>query len=227
METKNGIKILVVDDHELILHGVKRVLENSMPEVSCICTASSGKEVLALIHAERFDLFLLDIELPDISGITLILSIREANPDARIIVNTMHEERWVLKELLAADVDGILVKSRRSSTLIDAVKTVLTGQGKYYCKEVRRISSHIQHADKSTHGELSDRELDVLKCISEGKSTQGIAEELFISPNTVETHRRHLFEKLDVHNAVDLVMVAISRNLIPIVRNRDAWLQQP
>ena len=106
MEEK-GIRILLVDDHDLVLQGLKRIIECSLPEVKNICTASSGCEAVALILSQRFDLYVLDLELPDMSGLDVIASIREKDPGARIIINTMHEEIWFIKNLIQCDVDGI------------------------------------------------------------------------------------------------------------------------
>lgn len=105
------IRILLVDDHDLVLQGLKRIVECSLPEIKNVCTASSGQEALLLIASQRFNLFVLDMELPDISGMDIIVRIREKDPQARIIVNTMHEEIWFIKNLIQCSVDGILFKS--------------------------------------------------------------------------------------------------------------------
>ena len=214
MEEK-GIRILLVDDHDLVLQGLKRIIECSLPEVKNICTASSGCEAVALILSQRFDLYVLDLELPDMSGLDVIASIREKDPGARIIINTMHEEIWFIKNLIQCDVDGILFKSVDSVRISEAIRRVLEG-GTYYCPYAERVRAQMKHSDEHKREELTLRELDVLKRISEGKSTQEIAQELCLSTNTVDTHRRHLLEKLGARNVADLVMTAISRGIIPI-----------
>ena len=214
MEEK-GIRILLVDDHDLVLQGLKRIIECSLPEVKNICTASSGCEVVALILSQRFDLYVLDLELPDMSGLDVIASIREKDPGARIIINTMHEEIWFIKNLIQCDVDGILFKSVDSARISEAIRRVLEG-GTYYCPYAERVRAQMKHSDEHKREELTLRELDVLKRISEGKSTQEIAQELCLSTNTVDTHRRHLLEKLDARNVADVVMTANSRGIIPI-----------
>ena len=212
---ERDIRILLVDDHDLVLQGLKRIVECSLPEIKNVCTASSGQEALHLIASQRFNLFVLDMELPDISGMDIIVRIREKDPRARIIVNTMHEEIWFIKDLIQSAVDGILFKSIDSTKIADAIRRVLDG-GTYSCPYAEHVRAQMRRSDEGRREELTLRELDVLKRISEGKNTQEIAQELCVSTNTVDTHRRHLMDKLDARNVADLIMTAISKGIIPI-----------
>lgn len=212
---ERDIRILLVDDHDLVLQGLKRIVECSLPEIKNVCTASSGQEALLLIASQRFNLFVLDMELPDISGMDIIVRIREKDPQARIIVNTMHEEIWFIKNLIQCSVDGILFKSIDSTKIAEAIRRVLDGET-YYCPYAEHVRAQMKRSDEGRREELTLRELDVLKCISEGKNTQEIAQELCVSTNTVDTHRRHLMYKLDARNVADLIMTAISKGIIPI-----------
>lgn len=209
------IRILLVDDHDLVLQGLKRIVECSLPEIKNVCTASSGQEALLLIASQRFNLFVLDMELPDISGMDIIVRIREKDPQARIIVNTMHEEIWFIKNFIQCSVDGILFKSIDSTKIAEAIRRVLDGET-YYCPYAEHVRAQMKRSDEGRREELTLRELDVLKRISEGKNTQEIAQELCVSTNTVDTHRRHLMDKLDARNVADLIMTAISKGIIPI-----------
>ncbi|WP_347074504.1 response regulator transcription factor [Bacteroides stercoris] len=212
---ERDIRILLVDDHDLVLQGLKRIVECSLPEIKNVCTASSGQEALHLIASQRFNLFVLDMELPDISGMDIIVRIREKDPRARIIVNTMHEEIWFIKDLIQSAVDGILFKSIDSTKIAEAIRRVLDG-GTYYCPYAEHVRVQMRRSDEGRREELTLRQLDVLKRISEGKNTQEIAQELCVSTNTVDTHRRHLMDKLDARNVADLIMTAISKGIIPI-----------
>ncbi len=212
---ERDIRILLVDDHDLVLQGLKRIVECSLPEIKNVCTASSGQEALLLIASQRFNLFVLDMELPDISGMDIIVRIREKDPQARIIVNTMHEEIWSIKNLIQCSVDGILFKSIDSTKIAEAIRRVLDGET-YYCPYAEHVRAQMKRSDEGRREELTLRELDVLKRISEGKNTQEIAQELCVSTNTVDTHRRHLMDKLDARNVADLIMTAISKGIIPI-----------
>lgn len=209
------IRILLVDDHDLVLQGLKRIVECSLPEIKTVCTASSGREALLLIASQRFNLFLLDMELPDMSGLDIISYIREKDPQARIVVNTMHEEIWFIKNLIQCDIDGILFKSIDSNKIAEAIRRVLDGET-YYCSYAEHVRTQMRRSEEGRKEELTLRELDVLKRISEGKNTQEIANELCVSTNTVDTHRRHLMEKLGARNVADLIMTAISKGIIPI-----------
>lgn len=212
---ERDIRILLVDDHDLVLQGLKRIVECSLPEIKNVCTASSGQEALLLIASQRFNLFVLDMELPDISGMDIIVRIREKDPQARIIVNTMHEEIWFIKNFIQCSVDGILFKSIDSTKIAEAIRRVLDGET-YYCPYAEHVRAQMKRSDEGRREELTLRELDVLKRISEGKNTQEIAQELCVSTNTVDTHRRHLMDKLDARNVADLIMTAISKGIIPI-----------
>ncbi len=213
MKTGKDIRMLLVDDHELILQGLKHIIECSLPEATYIRTASSGKEAVSLITSQRFHLYVIDLELPDMSGLDVIACIREKDAGARIIVNTMHEELWYIKELLQCQVNGILFKSVYSDEMLEAIRCVLRGKN-YYCEQARKARAGIAHDGKQQRDTLSPRELDVLKLLSEGKTTQEISRELCLSTNTVDTHRRHLLEKLNARNVVDLVMTAIAKEII-------------
>lgn len=215
MNGKKNIRVLLVDDHDLVLQGLKRIVEHSLPEIKSVCTASSGREVQTLVETQKFDLLLLDIELPDMSGMDLISFIRDRQPEARIIINTMHEEIWFIRNLLEYDVDGIVFKSIDSHRIVEAVRKVLGG-GKYFCTYVEQVRKQMLHTEDNRKQMLTLRELEVLKCISDGMSTQEIAQALCVSTNTVDTHRRHLMEKMGTRNVADLIMTAVSKGIIPI-----------
>ena len=212
---ERDIRILLVDDHDLVLQGLKRIVECSLPEIKHVCTALSGQEALQLISSQRFNLFVLDMELPDLSGMDIIDRIREKDSQARIVVNTMHEEIWFIKNLIHCGVEGILFKSVDSTKIAEAIRRVLNGET-YYCPYAEHVRAQMRRSDEGRREEPTLRELDVLKRISEGKNTQEIALELCVSTNTVDTHRRHLMEKLGARNVADLIMTAISKGIIPI-----------
>ena len=215
MDCSKQQSILLVDDHDLVLQGLKRIIESSLPEISVVCTANTGQEALAQIELMRFDAYMLDIELPDINGLELVKLIRAKHPDSRIIINTVHEEIWFIKDIMRHNINGVLFKSIDSEKVTDAIRQVIAG-GTYYCRNAERARRKIGMRT----GVLSSREIDVLKHISDGKSTSEIATELCLSVNTVETHRRHLLDKLGARNVADLVMTAVSEGIIPL-RKKD------
>lgn len=209
-DRKHGV--LLVDDHALILQGIKFIVE-SMPEIGEVCTASSAAEAIALIKSKSFCVCFLDIELPDLSGFELLEIIKDKCPDSRIIVNTMHEETWIVKKLLQIGVDGVILKSADTDEIKNALESVLKGE-KYFCNEFNKIRKRLRFSIDIPDYQLTNREMDVLKAISSGMQTKEIAEVLHVSVNTVETHRKSLFLKFEVRNAVELVLKAINNGII-------------
>lgn len=205
--TSPKAKILLVDDHTLILQGIKHVV-SQMPEIEKVYTASSGAEAMLLIAMQPFDIYLLDVELPDTNGFELIETILQKHPEARILINTMHEEIWILKRLTKASISGAILKSADINELTLAIQTILKG-GQYLCKRFKSILNRMQK-------QLTLREMEVLQAIAKGFNTREIAELLYVSNNTIETHRKSLMSKLEARNAVDLVLKAINLGIIPL-----------
>lgn len=204
----SNMKFAVVDDHDLVREGLKVILvDNGVKDIEKFHTA---KGLVSSIDAGlQYDFFILDLELPDMDGFELIDEIRERNPEARIIVSTIHDEIWTLRKLLARDVNAIIYKTGDSGEFITAIKEILDGNS-YYCREVHKSMKLAD--DKSFHP--SSRELEVLGLIARGKTTREIADTMFVSDNTVESHRKSLFYKLGAVNVADLIMKAISRGYI-------------
>lgn len=192
--------ILLVDDHDLVLKGMSAVLREHFEEAELL-TATDGRQAVEAALNHDVNLAILDLELPDISGFDLIDRLRSISPGIKIIVNTVHEEIWAMNRLRQCSVDGIVFKSVDSSALIQYVRNVLDGQP----------SSCPVNAGPC----ISSKELEVLRLIADGLDSQSIATRLFISINTVESHRRHIMRKLRASNAVDMVMKAVSLGLIP------------
>lgn len=211
--TNPKAKILLVDDHTLILQGIKHVV-SQMPEIDIVYTASSGSEAMRLANLQPFDLYLLDIELPDTNGFDLIQKILQKYPDARILINTMHEEIWTLKRLMKAPIRGAILKSADINELVTAIQTILKVET-YVCKRFKEILNRI-HAEEPIKEQLTLRERDVLQAIARGLNTREIAELFHVSNNTIESHRKSLMAKLEAKNAVDLVLKAIHLGIISL-----------
>lgn len=216
MEKRLKAEMLVVDDHSLILEGICRLV-GKIPEVVVTNAVTSGKEAAKLIAERDYDIYILDVGLPDISGFDLITQIRELNENARIIVNTMHEEVWIVNQLAQSGVNAIILKSSTVSELVNAIRSVLQGES-YTCprfasiyEKLYRNSSEIVPKDKPTR-----REKDVLQAVAKGLNTHEIAKLLNISENTVETFRKRLINKFDAKNAIDMVMKALAQGWIVV-----------
>lgn len=209
--------VLLVDDHALILQGLQSVI-SEMPEIGEVCIASSGNEALSILEKKTFDLYLLDLELPEMDGLTLLKQIRRKYPAARIIVNTMHEEPWVIRKIMQLDLNGVVLKSGEVSELIDTVRAVLQG-GVYFCREFKELELQSVRRKRDVlecSMWLTQREKEVLREIAAGMQTREIAERLHVSVNTVESHRKSLMLKLEARNAVELVVKAIRMGLVQV-----------
>lgn len=209
------LRILVVDDHELTRNGVLQILAE-ISGTEQLHTAASGAEALSLASASRYDVCILDLELPDMSGLQLIPKIRAILPVARIIINTMHEEVWIVRQLLLAGVDAVILKSSDAGELKKAVKSVLRGE-KYFCRRFEKICKSCTSAGYSSDiPQLTKRETEVLQAIVNGHNTNEIASLMFLSTNTIETHRKNLMTKLNARNVAEMVVKAISQGLVAI-----------
>lgn len=211
MEKNAKAKMLVVDDHSLILDGICRIV-NKIPEVLIADAVTSGKQAIELISQRDYDIYLLDVSIPDVSGFDLITQIREVNEQARIIINTMHEEIWIINRLIRSGVNAVILKTSASSELSNAIHCVLKGETytcprfESICQKLRYSLMHSQPKDVPTK-----RELDVLQAVAKGFSTHEIAALLAISENTVETFRKRLISKFGARNAIDMVIKAVER----------------
>ncbi len=202
------MKIAIVDDHSLVRKGLCSILtENGANDVEQFNDAMSL--VASMDSGNAFDFYIIDLELPDLDGFVLIEMIRARNPVAHIVISTVHDEIWTLRKLLTRDVNAIVYKSGNGEEIIDAIKEILEG-GTYYCEEVKKVLTYAN--DKSLHP--SQRELEVLYQIAQGKTSREIAGALFVSDNTVEAHRKSLFQKLGATNVADLIVKAISKGYI-------------
>lgn len=207
--------ILLVDDHELILDGLSQILKKAFARGEII-GFSNALQVFDEIKRGTYDLYIIDLQLKEMSGFELITAIRTAQPNARIIVATMHEEVWTINRLAEMNVDGIVLKSSASGHIVQAVNTVLSGD-RYLCPRFSHlknqyVSKYMSRTKKKTP--LTAQEKLILKYIVDGQTSREMAETLSLSENTIETHRKNLFVKLDVRNAAQLVSVALSTGIV-------------
>lgn len=198
-----GISVAIIDDHEVVLEGFRSfMVKNGISDVEAF---SDTQSLLNRMRSRQFNVYIVDVELPDMDVSLLIDSIRASHTDARILINTMHEEAWVVSKLTDKNVDGVLYKSGQLEQLLEAIPAVAEGH-KYFSKDFKRTQNRLLQQNDIP----SNRELDVLKRIAKGYSTKEISASLFISENTVENHRKNLFRKLKAHNMADLIMKAIA-----------------
>lgn len=203
--------ILIVDDQDIALRGISQILIDAMGEDAVsIDTAKRGMDALKKASRQHYDIVLLGIEIPDMGGLELLHSFRMEHPDTKVIVNTMHEGLWYMKDYIKAEVAGILIKSANAKEISTAVKVVLAG-GTFYCSRAKSLMRAIEAYEPPT-----PKEMETLRHLASGKNTEDIARFMGISTNTVESHRRHLLSKLDAKNVAELIMNAVMQGLLPV-----------
>lgn len=204
------MKILLMDTYSLTLLGLRCVAQE-IDVIDDIVLASSREEMIKQIECCSFDLYLFDIELPDLDGFDLIQYVFQKDHKAKILVNTVHDELWTVKRLAQSGVRGIIWKSSDISEFSLAIRSVLSG-GVYLDSHFKQILTRMLDRQLSNLS-LTHREIDVLRLIAQGLSTREIAKQFCLSVNTVETHRKNLIVKLGAKNSVDLVLKAIHQGM--------------
>lgn len=209
----SGTKILLVDDHKMIRSALKLFLDNTQ-EVFVIKEASSGKEALEKIQQEVFDLIITDLNMPLMNGIELTLQILKIDPFAKILALSMMNDDANIKKMLRAGAKGYLLKDCDEKEFLNAVKTVLSGKP-YYSPGVKQVvmESISSEKKKSEKSNLSKREKEILYLLFQEYSNGEIADKLFISLRTVETHKRNIMDKTGAKNLAGLVKYALKHNL--------------
>lgn len=209
------IRIAIADDHPLVINGLKAMLEK-FEDVRLIFSATNGADLLALLKEQQADVLLLDIQMPDANGIDLCKEIHDDYPYLKIIGLTNFEKSSYVKQMVRNGALGYLLKNIDGKTLSAAIHAVM--QDKPYIQEQIRnnMLNEVLSGKKSTSQgiSLTKREVEILSLIAKEFTNQQIADKLFISIRTVETHRMNLTQKLGVHNTAGLVKEAYSRGLI-------------
>ncbi len=213
-------KILIADDHRVIIDGIKHGLSGH-PELEVVGEALDGNEALEQTEALRPDIVIMDISMPELNGIEATQRIKKSCPDTNIIVFTMHSNKEFVLDLFRAGISGYVLKSDPTSDLVLAIKAVRQG-GNYFSTNMPTILlKHMKDLEQGKHDKdgfesLSKREREVFCLLAEGKSIRKIADQLYISPKTVGSHKYNIMEKLDTRSMADLVKIAIRKNLVPL-----------
>ncbi len=208
-------KIAITDDHKLILQGISSMLKN-INEIQIVGLYDNAKQTIELIEKDNPDVLLLDINLPDINGIDLSKILLKKYPELKIVALTNFEDIAFVKQMLKNGVHGYLLKNTDKLELIEALKTVLSNDI-YVQKDIKKQLLNQKNKKSNKHNllpKLTRRESDVLQAISEELTTQEIAEKLFISTKTVETHRMNIMSKLGAKNSVGIIKIAMERGLL-------------
>lgn len=210
------LKIIVADDHQIIREGICNML-GCMTDMEVVGEASNGRAAFRLARKRQPDIIIMDISMPELNGIEATRQIKAELPDIKIIALSMYADKRFVLGMLKAGVSGYLLKDCAFSELTDAISVVRKGEtylSSRIADTVRKTLLDQLH-DKSSgpSDELTDRERQVLQLIAEGVKTRDIAEQLHISSKTVETYRRHIMEKLDLHSVAELTKFAVREGL--------------
>lgn len=199
--------ILIVDDHPIVSTGLQALIEHT-GEYGKIYVANNIASSRLLLKQEDIDIAIIDLELQDANGMELIKYIHQTHISTKILVYTMHEELWTIRQLMKEDTDAIVMKGDNPQEVLIALRKIEQGKGYFSQQFMRLINSQ-----DSSEISLSNREAEVLEHISNGLSTNDIAQQLNISNNTVEFHRHNLMKKLSANNMAQLVKKAIQLGL--------------
>ncbi len=208
--------IIIADDHKMFLDGVLSIL-STKDEYNIILTANSGKNVIKYVSinpTKKIDLIITDISMPEVDGITLNNSVKQTNPNIKVLVVSMHIDTAMIDTLIKNDVDGYVPKNAEKEELLTAIKTILKGE-KYFSNIIKEAyMKSVFNKEKETLQALTQREKDVLKLIALEHTTQEIADQLFLSKHTIESYRKNLISKLNVRNLAGLTKYAIKLGLV-------------
>ena len=212
------IRILLADDHTILRAGLKMML-NAQPDMEVVGEAPDGRQAIQEVQRLLPDIVLMDITMPDLSGIEATRQIKKALPDVKVLVLTMHENDEYVFQALRAGASGYMLKEAADTELISALHVVQSGQ--FYLSPTAQsvmVGDYLQRVrtgeEKDSYNSLTEREREILKLVAEGHTNNQIAEILVISPKTVDTHRTHVMDKLTLHSRAELVKYALRLGLL-------------
>jgi DNA-binding NarL/FixJ family response regulator len=211
----NKIKTIIADDHTMFLQGIDSMLKNE-DSIEIVGKATNGQEVLAILENKMTNVVVLDISMPKMDGIELTKALKQKYPEIKVLILSTHSNSQMIAKLIRIGANGYLLKNAEKNELLEAIHTV-SGGNQYFSKEVKEIYNEFSlklNQNSITTTQLSSREEEVIKLISQGLTTQEIGDKLFISLNTVNTHRINLLSKLNVKNTAGLVKYAIENGFL-------------
>jgi two-component system, NarL family, nitrate/nitrite response regulator NarL len=207
----NRTKVYLVDDHAILMDGVKSLL-NATDEYEVAGTASTAEDALKYLQNEPVDILISDYSLPGMDGLGLVKVMQRIKPEVKILIMSMHDEAHLVKEILKEGIKGYLLKKDSQKELLTALDQIRAGRT-YLSNEINTLL--IQNLQNPDEGKLlTEREREILKLIAKEYTNKDIAEELFISERTVETHRKNIFRKTKTNSLVGLIKFAYANNLV-------------
>lgn len=213
------IKVLLADDHTILREGIRSLLENE-PDIEVIAEAEDGHQAVKIATQQKPDVILMDIAMPRLNGLEATSQIKKINPDAKILILTMHDSEEYIRKALASGAMGYILKDAASRELLNAIRAVYRGEAVLSPAITRLvIEDYLRWGDlkiEEPDDNLSEREREILQLIAEGNTNKQIADILCISIKTVQAHRSSLMNKLDLHDRGELIKYAIQKKIIEI-----------
>ncbi|WP_443946489.1 response regulator [Pedobacter sp. AW1-32] len=206
------VRIAIVDDHPVVIEGLQNILKNK-ERVEVIGSFISGNDFLEFLKSTPTDVVLLDISLPDIGGIELCKEIKKRSAKTSVLALSNHNERSIIMKMIDNGASGYLLKNTAVDELLICIGEALQGNITF-SEEVKKIIFSARLEEERDTIRLTKREKEILELVALGKTTQVIADELFLSKLTVETHRKHLLQKFKVKNVAELIKIASQENLL-------------
>jgi len=204
------IRVLIADDHQIVRDGLKQIL-GAHADINVAAEVAGGDEALARVRAEDFDLALVDMSMPGLSGIDLVKRLKLEKPNLKLLVLSMHGEQQYAARALKAGASGYLTKDSASEMLVGAIRKIAAGG--VHISETAAAGLIGGAGSDTPHAKLSDREFEVFRLLVAGSSPTGIADQLRLSVKTVSTHKTRLLEKMGFQNTAELVRYAVERKL--------------
>jgi two-component system, NarL family, response regulator NreC len=212
------IKVVIVDDHKLVTDCIGLFLKGAR-NVEVAGVAHSGKDTLTMLRSVEPDVILVDITMPEMSGIQLTASIKKKYPDIKVLILSMHSDYNNISEAIDAGADGYVPKDVSSEELVEAINTVSRGKNYFHSTisdEIVKNYASKRQQDENILPQLTRRELEVLQLFAEGYNNSEIADKLFLSVRTIESHKNHILQKTNMKNSVELIKFAIKNKIIHI-----------
>jgi DNA-binding NarL/FixJ family response regulator len=209
----SDIRVLIVDDHPVVCSGIRNILEPTMG-IKVVGEAHTGSEALQKIELDRPDVVLLDMKLPDMSGVEVIQRIYKSKNATRVLGLSSYNDREFISQLLNHGASGYLLKEEVPEQIVDAVRGVAHGEQGWVSRKVAALLSDILAKDKDAGSALTARELDVLRLVVDGKTNDQIGILLGISVKTVENHLHTIFQKMDVISRVEAAVRAVRESIV-------------
>ena len=211
------ITAILVEDHEIYRLGLKSAFENHYPDIKIVAEAETGAEFFALLKAKTADIVLLDIILPDMSGIEIARRLKKEKPDMKILVTSTENTEETVKELVEIGINGFISKREGGvKALVEAIRSIMNGL-EYFGRDIADVIYKIYVSKKKTTEvtvEFTNIERKVIELCREGLQSKEIADRLVLSPRTIENHKNRIFHKLGINNTIEMVQYAMKNGII-------------